>query len=251
VLGALLVGRRLPSGGASGRALGRLGGGRPGLLPGGMLGRLGLGRGAAGIEVLDEDVRGLDVAVDDAGLVRGGEGGGDLAAHVESLAEVERRALVQDLQVLAGEPLHRDVRRAFVERPAQHGRRPVEHPERDDAHDVGVAELAEDLPLAREPGQIAGIRADRRDDLQGDRRPREQVGRAIHDAHAPAADFPFGHESLGHHLARIGVRHGRRGAVNGPVTRRWPPPEIAASTAQAYAGPEAAYRRSHDDPSLA
>ena len=100
----------------------------------------------------DEDhVRRLDVAMDDPDPVRVIERVGDLRADLERLRERERRALLPLRDVLAFEPLHRDV-----------GLPLVELAERDDADDARVAEPGEDAALATEarffsPASTPGI----------------------------------------------------------------------------------------------
>ena len=118
-------------------------GGRPQGPPG--------GRQGGGVEVLgdpevgqldlalagDHQVRRLEVAVDHAVLVRVVQRVADLDGQVDHLAPGERPALLED--VVEGHPvdvLHREVRGPLV---------PAEGQEADD---VGVAELLEDLGLA-------------------------------------------------------------------------------------------------------
>ena len=62
----------------------------------------------------DEDVLGLQVAVDDALVVRGGEAAGDLDGVVDGLARRQRRGADARAQRLAFEQLRDDVGRAVV-----------------------------------------------------------------------------------------------------------------------------------------
>ena len=97
-----------------------------------------------------EDVRRLDVAVHDPRVVRGCERGATSRPTSSASAARAARALPR-LEVLAVEPLHRDVRRAGLEPPAEPvGVGRLERAERHDANDAGVVELGEDLPL---PGE--------------------------------------------------------------------------------------------------
>src|SRR5690606_4499381 len=86
--------------------------------------------------------------------------------------------------VLALEPLHRDVRVALVELA-----------ERNDANDAGMAQAGEHAPLATEARLLARIDARDRDDLQRDRRAGHLVASAIDDADTAAAHFAFDHEA--------------------------------------------------------
>ncbi len=92
-----------------------------------------------------EEVARLDVAVDDAAPVRAGQRVGDAAAEVDALADGQRPAGQAVRQVLALEPLHRQV--VLAER-----RRAV----RDVAHDRGVAELGQHLGLLAEAVGLLG-----------------------------------------------------------------------------------------------
>ena len=78
--------------------------------------------------------------------------------------------------VLALEPLHRDVRLPVVELP-----------ERDDPHDPRVAQPREHAPLATEPRLFARVDPRERDDLERDRLAGDLVARAVDDADAAAA----------------------------------------------------------------
>ncbi len=69
--------------------------------------------GQVGVAAVDEDVGGLDVAVDQTGDVGGVQRGGDLAADVQHPVGAEPALLAQDRgQVRAGDVLHRDVEQA-------------------------------------------------------------------------------------------------------------------------------------------
>src|SRR6185295_6058521 len=88
---------------------------------------------------LDVDVAGLEVAVDDAFLVRGGEAFADLLHHLDLAAEVPERLRADRLaEVNPLEELHRDVSDAGVV------------PELVDGDDVRVIERSGRLRLAPE-----------------------------------------------------------------------------------------------------
>ena len=64
---------------------------------------------------VEQDVRRLDVAVDEVHLVRGGESRGDLLADPQYLGNVERAGAVEALlQRLAGDELHDEVGQSFL-----------------------------------------------------------------------------------------------------------------------------------------
>ena len=96
------------------------------------------------------DVGGLEVAVDDALLVRLLEGLGDLLRDLEGLGDRDRPALQALGEVLAGGELHREEvgGRAVGERRAL---------EAVDVGDACVVEGREDLRLALEAGEPIGI----------------------------------------------------------------------------------------------
>ena len=137
-----------------------------------------LGTGAV-VVLGDEDVRGLEVAVDDALLVGVLDGLADRREQFEPLAERE----VFFVAVLgdgdAFDQLHHEVRPAGV------GRAGVEH-----LGDVRMVHHRQRLPLGLEAGDhLPGVHA-RLDDLQRDR-PLDRLGLLGHedDAHAAFADL--------------------------------------------------------------
>ena len=139
--------------------------------------------------------------MDDAVLVGGGEGERDLPAHVERPPEREGSPLLPGLEVFPLEPLHGDVGRALFDEVAGRGDGPgLELAKGDDADDVGVVELGEDLPLAEEAGLLGGLDALGRDDLERDVRARERVERPIDDADGPAPDLALDRESTADHI---------------------------------------------------
>ena len=147
----------------------------------------------------EEDVRRLDVAVDDAGGVGGGERFGDLRGDEERVGERQGRAAHALRDVFALEPFHRDVRHPLVELP-----------ERDDAHDARVVQPREHAPLAGEARLFAGVDARDGDDLQRDGLIGDAIVRAVHDADAAAADLALDREALGQEALERGRRHGAR-----------------------------------------
>ena len=175
-----------------------------------------IGQSCSGLAADEDHVRRLDVAMHDADAVRVRERVGDVRGDLHGLAERERRALLALRDVLAVEPLHRDV-----------GMPLVELPERDDAHDAGMTEPGEHAAFATEARLLAGVDAGDRDDLQRDGRLRDLVGRAIDDADAAAPDLALDHEaareqplkSRDHHVYE---RTGNEGACARP--RRGPRP---------------------------
>ena len=89
-----------------------------------------------GAVVADEDVAGLDVAVHDAGLVRGGEGGGHLAADPGHLRRRERAGRSAGRPGSGREVLHDEAGAALVVHDVE------------DRHGVGVVQTGGDAGLA-------------------------------------------------------------------------------------------------------
>src|SRR5688572_4308972 len=145
----------------------------------------------------EDDVRRLDVTMDDADAVRIREGVRDLRPDLERAAERQGCALLPLRDVLSLEPLHRDVGMALVELP-----------EGDDAHDPGMREPGEDTPFATEASLLVRVDARDRDHLQGDRRSRDLIARAVHDADTAATDLAFDDEAPHEEALKRRRRHG-------------------------------------------
>ena len=152
----------------------------------------------------DQDVRGLDVAVDDGAAMRIGDGRAHLAKELQPFGDVECLlvAIVVDRQPL--DVLHDEVRQAVL------GRVAVEQ-----ARDVRVIEAGEDLPLVAEAAQH-GLRVHAAlDELDGDLLLVLAVGapREIDRAHPAAAD-PLQDLPVADDLAdqAVGVPRRRRAA---------------------------------------
>ena len=125
------------------------------------------------------DVRGLDVAVDDALGVRVVERGEDAVHHVELLVERLQELLVDGVpQVDALEQLHRHVEEAVLLPEVVHG------------HDVRVVEERRRLRLALEAlqGLVAGVEPGG-DRLQGHEAVEDRVPGLVDLAHRPAAEL--------------------------------------------------------------
>jgi hypothetical protein len=140
---------------------------------------LGLRRIARG----EEHVRRLDVAVDHALAVREDERAEDPRRDGDGLLRGDAAAGEARAEVLAFEPLHREVRLAVLGDPAV-----------DVADDGRVREVGERAHLAAEP--LRGLLLGASQHLDGDDGAREPVVRAVHDAH-PAGS------GLGNHLEAI------------------------------------------------
>ena len=127
--------------------------------------------------VRDEQVVGLQVAVDDALVVRGGEPLGDLARVVDGLARRQRAAVQAAAQRFAFEQLRDDVGRAVVDADVV------------DGQDVRVIELPGGARLLLEAMQPARIRRERLgDQLDRDVAPETRIARAVDLAHAAGAE---------------------------------------------------------------
>ena len=144
--------------------------------------------GEAEVEHLDLSVgrqlhvRRLEVAVDDALLVRLFERLGDLPGDDDGLVRRQRPALQPLGEVLALRQLHdQDVRlRPVVER---HALEAVE------VRDAGVVERGEDLRLALEAGEALGVVGEGLgQQLEGDLAAELRVGGAVHLAHPARAE---------------------------------------------------------------
>ena len=144
----------------------------------------GLGAGEAEVEdadaavVADHDVGGLEVAVDEAGGVGGGEALAGLAKHGGELGEGPALALEPGVEGHAVDELHGDVDLA------------AEGADLVDADDVGVREPGHGLGLAQEAGAgevLAGLGVEQ---LDGDLAVELLVVGGIDDAGAAAAELP-------------------------------------------------------------
>ena len=125
----------------------------------------------------DEDVRGLDVAVDDALRVRGVEGVCNLDREIERDFERQRPVVDPVLQRLAVEELHRDERLAL-------GLVDVVH-----RADVRVVERRGRARFALEALERTGLaRQFVGQELQGDRAIEPHVLGLVDDAHAATAE---------------------------------------------------------------
>ena len=124
-----------------------------------------------------EDVVGLQIAMDDPLLVRGGQAGRDLHGQIAGSPWRQRSAREERAQGLAFEQLRHDVRHVAVD----------VHVEDDD--DPGVVEGGGGPGLLREPGQALGIACELRgQDLDGDVTAQPRVESPVNLAHAAGAD---------------------------------------------------------------
>ncbi|HEU0031205.1 MAG TPA: hypothetical protein VFQ53_11270 [Kofleriaceae bacterium] len=152
-------------------------------------GRLGVGRVLvvgrqlrdAEVEDLDaaiagqEQVVGLDVAMDDVGFVRRREPARDLGRDLQGLADRQRSVEQPVAQRLAAQQLGDEVRRAVV---------PTDVVQR---QQVRMIERAGGPRFLLEPAQPLVVTA-MREDLDRDRPAEPRIGRAIHLAHATSPD---------------------------------------------------------------
>ncbi len=136
----------------------------------------------------DQDVAGLDVPVDQAVLVGGVEGGGDLRGDPYGVRQRQWSAQVEEAaQVAAGDVPHGD----------------VEHSVRlaglEDRHDVRVVDRRGHLGLVGEAlaeGVVAGEFGG--EQLEGDRALQAQVAGPVDDGHATAPDLAL--DEIARHL---------------------------------------------------
>ena len=127
---------------------------------------------------VEHHVGGLEVAMDDAAFVRGGEARADLARDLErAIFRESADAAQQRREILAVDVLHREERRAVDLVDVVH------------AADVGVRHLPRHADFGVELRQPRRIAVDvGRQKLQRDRLAELQVVGAVHLAHAAAAD---------------------------------------------------------------
>jgi hypothetical protein len=151
--------------------------------------RLGVGgRALGGAEVgelggpghaVDQDVTGLDVAVDDAGGVRRTQRQGDVAGDARGLGDLEPAALGQQaLERATIDPLHDDERHAVGDVEVAY------------AYDVGVVQRRRRARVLQEAvGQVPVAAHLRAQHLQRDRRLELRVASGEHAGHGPFAEL--------------------------------------------------------------
>jgi hypothetical protein len=142
----------------------------------------------------EDDVRRFDVAMHDSGGVRGGQGFCQVGCDEHARGEPQRSAPLPLGDVFAVQPLHRDIGVPLLELTERHY-----------AHDARVVQPGKQPSFATKPRLLPRVDAWQRDDLQRDRMPAELVARAVHDAHATAANLALDDEASGERLARCGV----------------------------------------------
>ncbi len=128
-----------------------------------------------------QDVVGLDVAMHDAALVGEGEGARGLE-QVATRVVVRERSLAMEShgEIFPVHERHHEVDQPFT------------LVDRIDRDDVRMTELRRRLCLAQEArSDLAAEGELRREHLHGDLSLQAPVTGQIHDAHAPASDFPI------------------------------------------------------------
>ena len=167
------------------------------------LGHLGIGDGLGEAEVGDlhaaigapEDVRGLDVSVDDPRPIRGAQAPGDLQHHPAGLFGIEGLAPLQDVvEGAALDALHREVEHPPLIRGGPGGRLGAtigdEAGPSDvvDAHDVRALQLRLGARLLLQPLLVSGAAEHVAQHLERDRPIQAEVAGAIDGAHAADAE---------------------------------------------------------------
>ena len=149
----------------------------------------------------DEDVAGLDVAVDEAGVVGGVEGRRDARADVDRQLGAEPGLHVEQLaQALAVDELHDDGLAALV----------LEHVV--DGDDVRVGQAGDGDGLAAEALGDDGVGGQARlEPLEGDLAVERDVGGQPHLGHPALGQPPLEPVAAGEHDRRLGARRARAG----------------------------------------
>ena len=154
---------------------------------------------------IDHDVGGLEVAVEHALLVRGGETGADAAREFEGLVGGKAAdAAEQRGEILAVDELHGDVVEALVDADVVN------------AADVGVRDLAGDADFVEKTLEDGLGGADGfGQELERDGLAEDQVGGAVDLAHAAAAELAGdavagGNQGAGREALLVGMRGGGR-----------------------------------------
>ena len=151
------------------------------------------------VAVEEEEVRGLDVPVDEAARMREREALGGAADDGDALADCEAPAVKAVAEVLPVEPLHGDVGEAL--RGDAVG---------DVADDCGVVEFGERLAFTQEPADLGY--AALLDHLERDALAGESIARAVDGAHAARSREAHDLEAVGDEGAVLhgGEYHTRR-----------------------------------------
>ena len=153
----------------------------------------------------DQQVRRLQVTVDDAVIVGHLERSGDRQRGGDGFPPGKPPAGPQDLfEALATHQFHREIGLAVL------------LAEREQLHDPGMPEALEGVNLRGEPlSQAAVVGEVRREHLHGHRRSGAGVGRLVHGSHAATAEPRA--ECIGAHLRRLHARRiGRSTALPQP-----------------------------------
>ena len=125
----------------------------------------------------DEDVGGLDVAVDDAGVVGALDGGADFAEEAEAVVDGKVELVAELADGLSGDVLHDEVREPFGSGAGV-----------EEGGDVVVTEGLEDAALVVEAAEDGGGVHAALDDFDGEVARDGGVADAIHRAHAAFTD---------------------------------------------------------------
>ena len=174
----------------------------------------------ASMVALDQNVRGLDVAVHQSHRVRGVERVSDLVDQTGDPNRLEPLLIGDDRrEVFVPDQPHRDEQEPALLADSQHG------------YDVWMLDRGRELRLAQEPRPELRFRRELRSDhLQCDGPLRPELRGAIYDAHPPAAELIPDHVT-GKDGPRRKTGHIRRfipqaspsqyGDLDTPVTGKW------------------------------
>ena len=124
-----------------------------------------------------EEIGGLDVAMENAGAVRRIERIGDLDAEVDRLMDLDRPMRQQLAQGLPLEQLHHEVRSALVLADVV------------DRADIRVVQRGSGACFGAKPLEGAGVHQIVRDELEGDGPAQANVFARVDDTHPPGAQL--------------------------------------------------------------
>ena len=155
-----------------------------------------------GAEMVDQDVRGLEIAMENAGRVRRGEASGDRCPHARHFRRREPAVPAQQcLEVVALDQLHGEEGSGAVSADVM------------DTTDGGVRDPPRQPHLVDQPTTVH--RAVDPQGLERDREVEHEVVHGVDHAHATDTEQPLDSVAPGRHRSRLVVADGRATEVRG------------------------------------